>query len=196
MGSEAQGVASANRGGSCGSPAGGFARSDFRLLAEPLPHLVWVCGPDGTLEYMNSRGLGYFGANLRNSIKLFPSGLVAHPDDRERSRAAWEHALRLQEALSIEARLQRSDGAFRWHLIRALPVRDDAGRLVKWMGTSTNVHSVKEGNELSAFLLELSADFAPALEKARADHALAASEQRLRLPPAGPKIGAGGPKRA
>ncbi|MDB6161865.1 MAG: histidine kinase [Gammaproteobacteria bacterium] len=163
MGSEAQGVASANRG-SCGSPAGGFARSDFRLLAEALPHMVWVCRPDGTLEYMNSRGLGYFGANLRNSIKLFPSGLVAHPDDRERSRAAWEHALCVQEALSMEARLQRSDGEFRWHLIRAQPVRDDAGLLVKWMGTSTDVHSVKEG--------------------------LAASEQRLRLAQAVAQIGA------
>src|ERR1700730_15558669 len=190
MGSEAQDVASADRGGFLQSPPDvGFAPSDFRLLAEALPHMVWVCRPDGTLDYINSRGLGYFGANLRHSINLFPSGPVAHPDDRERSRAAWEHALRVQEALSIEARLQRSDGAFRWHLIRAQPVRDDAGRLVKWMGTSTNVHSVKEGNELSAFLLELSADFAPALEKARADHALAASEQRLRLAQAVAQIG-------
>jgi PAS domain S-box-containing protein len=190
MGSDAQDVASANRGGFLQSPAGGFAPSDFRLLAEALPHMVWFCRPDGTLDYMNSRGMGYFGVNLSNSIRLFPSGLVAHPEDRDRSRAAWEHALSVEEALSIEARLQRSDGAFRWHLIRAQPVRDDAGRLVKWMGTSTNVHSVKEGNELSAFLLELSADFAPALEKARADHALAASEQRLRLAQAVAQIGA------
>jgi PAS domain S-box-containing protein len=160
MGSEAQWTGGAEGGGFLQNPADGFSRSDFRLLAEHLPHMVWVCRPDGTLDYMNSHGLGYFGANLRDSTKLFPSGAVAHPDDREHSRSAWEHALRVEEALSIEARLQRSDGAFRWHLIRAEPVRDDAGQLVKWMGTSTNVHSAKEGNEFSAFLLELSTDFA------------------------------------
>jgi GAF domain-containing protein len=109
---------------------------------------------------MNSHGLGYFGANLRDCIELFPSGPIAHPDDREGSHTAWERALRAHEALSMEARLLRSDGAFRWHLIRAEPVCDDAGQVVKWMGTSTNVHSVKEGNEFSAFLLELSTNFA------------------------------------
>jgi PAS domain S-box-containing protein len=122
--------------------------------------MVWVCRPDGTLDYMNSHGLGYFGATLRECTRLFPSGAIAHPDDREHSRDAWEQALRLEEALTLEARLQRSDGVFRWHLIRAEPVRDDAGRLLKWMGTSTNVHNAREGSELSAFLLELSTEFA------------------------------------
>src|SRR3977135_959509 len=150
MGSEAQRAGRAAGAGSLGTPHDGLSRSDFRLLAEHLPHMVWICRPDGTLAYMNSHGLGYFGANLRDSASLFPSGAVAHPDDREHSRSAWEHALRVEELLSIEARLQRSDGAFRWHLIRAEPVRDDAGQLVKWMGTSTNVHSAKEGNEFSA----------------------------------------------
>src|SRR5882724_3865625 len=164
MGSEAQAVTGAEGGGFLQSPAGGFAPCDFRLLAEHLPHMVWICRPDGALDYMNSQGLGYFGATLRNCVELFPFGPLTHPDDRERSRAAWEQGLRVQEALSIEARLLRSDGAFRWHLIRAQPVRDDAGGVVKWIGTSTNVHSVKEGNEISA-----------------ADHALAVSEQRLRL---------------
>ncbi len=133
---------------------------DFRRLAEHLPHMVWICKPDGTLDYMNSHGLGYFGRNLRDCIEQFPSGRIAHPDDREGSHSAWERALRVHEALSMEARLLRSDGAFRWHLIRAEPVCDDAGQVVKWMGTSTNVHSVKEGNEFSAFLLELSTDLA------------------------------------
>ena len=160
MGSEAQGVGRADDGGFLQNPAGGFGPSDFRLLAEHLPHMVWFCKPDGTLDYMNSHGLGYFGSRLCNSIKPFPSGPIAHPEDLERSRGAWEQALNAREALSIEARLQRSDGAFRWHLICAQPVRDDAGQVVRWMGTSTNVHSVKEGNDLNAFLLELSTDFA------------------------------------
>lgn len=142
------------------NPSEAFGASDFRRLAEHLPHMVWICRPDGTLDYMNSHGLGYFGANLQNCIELFPSGRIAHPDDRQGSRTAWERALRVREGISMEARLLRSDGAFRWHLVRAEPVCDVAGRVVKWMGTSTNVHNVKEGNEFSAFLLELSTDLA------------------------------------
>jgi PAS domain S-box-containing protein len=159
MGSEAQWPGGAE-GGFLQNPSDAFGPSDFRLLAEHLPHMVWVCRPDGTLDYMNSHGLSYFGVQLRDSIELFPAGPLAHPDDREGSRTAWERALRVQETLSMEARLLRSDGAFRWHLLRAEPVRDEAGQVVKWMGTSINVHSVKEGNELSAFLLGLSTDFA------------------------------------
>ena len=74
--------------------------------------------------------------------------------------AAWKKALQVREALSVETRLLRADGAFRWHQIRAEPITDDAGHIIKWMGTSTNVHSFKEGEELSAFLLEMSTDFA------------------------------------
>ena len=159
MGSEAQWQGGAE-GGFLQNPTCALGLSDFRLLAEHLPHMVWICRPDGTLDYMNSHGLSYFGVRLRDSSKYFPHGPFAHPDDREGSRTAWERAFQVQETLSMEARLLRSDGAFRWHLIRAEPVRDDAGQVVKWMGTSTNVHSVKEGNELSVFLLELSTDFA------------------------------------
>src|SRR5882724_5915985 len=160
MGSESQWLGGAEGGGFLLNPSDAFDPSDFRRLAEHLPHMVWICKADGTLDYMNSHGRGYFGGNLRDCIEHFPSGRIAHPDDRKGSHSAWERALRVREALSMEARLLRSDGAFRWHLIRAEPVCNDAGQVVKWMGTSTNVHSVKEGNEFSAFLLELSTDLA------------------------------------
>jgi len=122
--------------------------------------MVWICGPDGTLNYLNSHGLKYFGVRLRDSIALFPSGAIAHPEDHAGSRATWERALQVGEALSMETRLLRADGAFRWHVIRAEPVVDDTGQIIKWMGTSTNVHSLKEGDDLTAFLLKMSTDFA------------------------------------
>ena len=159
MGSESQWLGGAESGFLV-NPSDALGPSDFRRLAEHLPHMVWICRPDGTLDYMNSHGLGYFGANLRDCVDLFPSGPIAHPDDREGSHTAWEQALRGRVALSMETRLLRSDGAFRWHLIRAEPVCDDDGKVVKWMGTSTNVHNVKEGGEFSAYLLELSTDLA------------------------------------
>ncbi len=142
------------------SPAIAFVPSDFRRLAEHLPHMVWICKPDGTLDYLNALGLKYFGVRLRDCVALFPSGGIAHPDDQEASSAAWKRALQAREPLSMEARLLRADGEFRWHSIEAEPVLDDKGQIIKWMGTSTNVHRVREGNELSAFLLEMSTDIA------------------------------------
>lgn len=159
MGSEAPRATEADIG-FLEDPTEAFAPSDFRRLAEHVPHMVWVCQPDGTLDYLNSHGLKYFGVTLRNATALFPSGAIAHPEDHAGSLAAWKKALEVREALSVETRLLRADGAFRWHQIRAEPVTDDAGHVIKWMGTSTNVHSFKEGEELSAFLLEMSTDFA------------------------------------
>lgn len=137
-----------------------FGPGDFHRLASHLPHMVWLCRPDGTLAYLNAVGLRYFGAGLNDPAGTFPPAAVLHPDDRENARAAWDASIRNGTELSLEARLQRSDGAFRWHLLQAQPVRDDSSRIVKWMGTSINVHRAREGTELSAFLLELSTDFA------------------------------------
>ncbi len=160
MGSNEHGTASVEGNGFPRNPSDGFGPADFRLLAEHVRDIVWCCRPDGTLDYMNSHGLRYFGAGLGKSTTFFPPAPVLHPDDREAAHSAWEEAIRERRHWNIEARLQRSDGAYLWHLVRAQPVHDDAGRLVKWMGTSTNVHRVKEGNELSAFLLELTTDLA------------------------------------
>ena len=80
MGSDVQGLDGTD-GGFLQNPTECLGPSDFRRLAEHLPHMVWICTPDGTLDYMNSHGLGYFGVKLRDSIKLFPSGPIAHPDD-------------------------------------------------------------------------------------------------------------------
>jgi PAS domain S-box-containing protein len=159
-GIEAQWAKNTDGSGFLQDPTDGFSPFDFRRLAEHLTHMVWICKPDGTLDYMNPHGLTYFGTRLRDAVAVFPSGPLSHADDRERSRIAWQQALQSQEPLSIETRLRRADGAFRWHLVRAEPMRDETGRVLKWLGTSTNVHSVKEGNELSAFLLDLSTDFA------------------------------------
>ncbi|MGH8138927.1 MAG: ATP-binding protein [Steroidobacteraceae bacterium] len=160
MGSEAQPLDPSPGGGFLQDPPEGFSSADFHLLAGALPHMVWICRPDGTLDYMNGQGLEYFGSSLREATRLFPSGPVAHPEDHERSLNAWQQAIRAETPLSLEVRLRCCDGEFRWHLIRTQPVRDPNGQVLKWLGTATNVHDVKERNELSAFLLELSTDFA------------------------------------
>jgi len=162
MGSEAQPHAElSGRGTSHTMPESGASAADFRLLADALPHLVWVCRPDGTLDYLNHRGSEYFGAAVEPSPGPFLCGPATHPEDDLRARSAWERAIASGDALSFETRLRRHDGRFHWHLTRAQPVRSGNGTLTGWMGTSTNVHDAKEANDCSAFLLALSTELAP-----------------------------------
>ena len=149
-------------------PESGSGGTDFGLLADALPHLVWICRPDGSLDYLNRRGLEYFGSaspalGAAGDVPWcpFPCGLSVHAEDEARAQSVCAQALRAGESLSLEARLRRCDGAYEWHLIRAQPVVDADGRVLKWIGTSTNVHEVKESNDRSAFLLSLSTELAP-----------------------------------
>jgi PAS domain S-box-containing protein len=162
MGSEADPHAElSGRGASHTVPESGTGGADFRLLADALPHLVWVCRPDGTLDYLNRRGIEYFGTALNPLRGLFLGGGATHPQDDARTLAAWNHSMHSGDPLDFETRLRRFDGAFRWHLSRAQPVRDRNGAITKWMGTSTNVHDAKEANDCSAFLLALSTELTP-----------------------------------
>ncbi len=162
MGSEARPHAElSGRGIAHAMPESGTGAADFRLLADALPHLVWVCRPDGTLDYLNRRGRQYFDPAADLAHGPFLCGPASHPEDDAQVRSAWERAIATGDPLSFETRLRRHDGCFHWHLTRAQPVRDSNGTLTGWMGTSTDVHDAREANDCSAFLLALSTELAP-----------------------------------
>ncbi|HEY8508891.1 MAG TPA: ATP-binding protein [Steroidobacteraceae bacterium] len=134
--------------------------AEFRALAEALPHIVWLNRRDGALDYFNRRGSDYFGLSPGELADLFQTGSAVHPDDRARTQEAWATSLRAGEPMSVEARLLRHDGAFRWHLMRSQPVADASGRIAAWVGTAIDVHDVREANDRSAFLLALTTELA------------------------------------
>jgi len=138
----------------------GFEPTGFCLLADGLPHPVWMCGSDGALGYMNPSGLSYFGEQLEALARNFPDGFLTHADDGDACRDAWQHALRSGAAFNLRARLCRFDGALRWHSVHVQPVADAMGRVQAWLGTATCVHDANERDDPSSFLLELSTDFA------------------------------------
>jgi PAS domain S-box-containing protein len=133
--------------------------TDFRLLADALPHLVWLCRTDGTLDYLNHRGEEFLGADVGDACPLLSSERV-HADDVPRAMAVWAEGVRGGEPLTLEARLRHCDGNYRWYLIHVQPVHDAQGQVVKWLGTATDVHEAREANDRSAFLLALSTEMA------------------------------------
>jgi PAS domain S-box-containing protein len=121
-------------------------KDQLRLAIDTIPGLVWSALPDGSAEFLNQRWLEYTGLSLKEGLDW--GGKVAvHPDDLARFMDEWRAALAEGKPLETEARLRRADGEYRWLLIRAVPLRDETGRIVKWYGTSTDVEDLKRAEE-------------------------------------------------
>jgi PAS domain S-box-containing protein len=118
----------------------------FRTLADAMPQMVWTAGPDGILDYCNQRWFDYTGMVSYEPTHGFRPAL--HSDDIQNCIEKWHQTLKTGEVFEIECRYRRgSDGAYRWHLARGLPVRDSNGTIIKWFGTSTDIDDQKRIEE-------------------------------------------------
>lgn len=116
----------------------------FRLFAEAMPQMAFVADPDGNIIYLNQRHRDYFGHDLSEHIGWgWAERRIHHPDDLQRTISTWQESLRTGNTYELEYRLLRADGEYRWHLARAVPVRDAQGRIVLWLGTNTDIHEQK-----------------------------------------------------
>ena len=119
----------------------------FHLLTESIPILVWSARADGVSDYYNAPFLQYLGKTLEEMQGWVWVDTV-HPDDRERSLALWTQAFSSGSDYEIEYRIQRAaDGQYRWHLGRAVPLRDSSRKIVRWYGTCTDIHDRKQAEE-------------------------------------------------
>jgi len=117
----------------------------FRFLAETIPSIVWTTAPDGKVTYVNRRWLEYCG--IDDWEKATSPGLTLHPEDEERCTKAWQWHLRKGRDFEIEVRHRRHDGVYRWFVARAVPFRDETGKILSWFGTTTDIHEQKEMEE-------------------------------------------------
>ncbi|WP_437923623.1 PAS domain S-box protein [Sorangium sp. So ce291] len=115
----------------------------FRELADAMPQIVWTAGPDGHVDYFNRQWRERTGTTETQGLG---EGWVSclHPDDRERCLALWHRAVVTGEPYEIEYRFGGVTGReHRWYLGRAVPVRGPDGDIVRWYGTSTDIHDQK-----------------------------------------------------
>jgi len=137
------------------------SEEEFRTLAEAVPHHVWTARPDGSLNWFNPRVYKYtgYGPGELDGEKW---GQIVHLDDVPVAFAAWTRAISSGEPYEIEFRLRRADGVYRWFLARAVPARDPQGRIIRWIGTNTEVHDQKL---IAAQLAELNATLEQRVEE-------------------------------
>ena len=115
----------------------------FRLLADAMPQIVWTANPEGDMDYFNQRFYDYGGMTFEEA-KGWGWLQIFHPDDHAQTRRVWNTCLSTGEPYHMEYRIRRSsDGIYRWHLGRAVPVRDESGQIIKWFGTNTDIHDYK-----------------------------------------------------
>ena len=114
----------------------------YRFLADAVPEQVWTAMPDGRLDYANRRMTEYLGETAERVVGNGWQAMV-HPDDRPGVALRWSRSVETGEAYEAEFRLRRADGAWRWHIGRALPLRDARGNVLKWFGANADIEDLK-----------------------------------------------------
>jgi len=118
------------------------SEKEFRLLAEAMPHIVWIANPEGQNIFLNQQWMDYTGLTPKASYEQGWKKSI-HPDDQQRVWDAWQNTINNNGIYSLECRLRRADGEYRWWLVRGVPALDAQGNIYKWFGTCTDIHDMK-----------------------------------------------------
>lgn len=119
----------------------------FRLLADSMPQHIWTSDAAGNLNYFNQSVYRYSGYRPEN---FDPADWlkIVHEEDKLENTKAWKQSIETGDAFLLEHRFRRYDGEYRWQLSRALPVKDNSGKIQMWVGTSTDIHDLKKHEQL------------------------------------------------
>jgi len=120
-----------------------ISREHFKALADHITQMTWTNLPNGDVNYYNQRWYDYTGLTFDETKEWGWRGVV-HPDDIEETIARYVTSLQTGQIFEMENRYRRGrDGAYRWHLNRALPIRSEKGEIVFWVGTATDIEEQK-----------------------------------------------------
>jgi PAS domain S-box-containing protein len=111
----------------------------YRLLANAMPQIVYTCNSSFETDFVNQRWFDYTGEGPGSGV-VFDWLERLHPEDRDSAMEAVRSALSSGGALQVEYRLRSADDEHRWHLSRAVPVKDADGQVTGWIGTATDIH--------------------------------------------------------
>ena len=119
------------------------ARERFHFMAESMPQQIFTADRQGKVDYRNRQWTDFSGFPFEPEDDLGWAQLM-HPDDLEESIEQWRQSIDTGEPFHAQHRLRRADGAYCWHLSRALAMRDANGDISMWIGSSTDIHEQKE----------------------------------------------------
>jgi PAS domain S-box-containing protein len=153
------------------------SEQQYHDLADAMPLLLWRTDAQGLNDYCTAQWFRYTGLTPEESSKSTIWERVMHPDDQPRCRESWERALAEHDVFEVECRYRSADGSYRWHLARVVPMADETGNVVRWLGTAADIDDQKR----TQAELQHSMEVAEAADKAK-DQFLAVLSHELRTP--------------
>lgn len=118
----------------------------FRLAIDTIPGLTWFCLADGSAEFLNRQWCAYTGLTMEEALGWNWMNVI-HPDDLPGLTEHWRATIRSASPDEHEARMRRFDGEYRWFLFRCAPLLDNAGAVVRWYGTNTDIEERKRAEQ-------------------------------------------------
>jgi len=119
------------------------AMKELEFLANSVPAVVWTATPDGLLDFINERWYEHSAVPIADSLGNNWTATI-HPDDLEKTIKAWQNSLATPSPYQAEFRLKDKQGNYRWWLVRAIPLTDSHGNIIKWYGSNTDINEQKE----------------------------------------------------
>jgi PAS domain S-box-containing protein len=119
---------------------------ELRSIINTIPTTAWTARADGYCDFLNQRWLDYAGLTAEQTLGWGWAEAI-HPGDRKGIVEYWQSCLASGTPMDTEARMRRYDGAYRWFLFRANPLRDEGGNISKWYGTNIDIEDRKRGEE-------------------------------------------------
>jgi PAS domain S-box-containing protein len=126
----------------------------WRTMAEALPNLLWTGLPDGQCDWLSSQWGKYIGIPEQELLGFNWLERVIHPDDRERTAAAWKAACADRADYDLEYRIRRYDGEYRWFKTRGVPIRDERNKIIYWFGTCTDIEDIRQAEQRERILID------------------------------------------
>ena len=118
-----------------------------QIIESAVPGMLWVTGPDGEVTRVNQRTLDFTGARSVEDLLNLGWKKFLHPEDFPKTANAFFHAIQTGESYENLQRVRRVDGEYRWHHVRAEPLRDREGRIIEWYGLSVDIDEGKKIEE-------------------------------------------------
>jgi PAS domain S-box-containing protein len=116
-------------------------------MADAVPQIVWITDGEGRTEFFNKQWSDYTGVAYEPSTAAQVAADYVHPEDAAATVAAFEKAKATGTPFDVEHRIRSAGGQYRWFLVRAEPHRDAAGAIVRWFGSSTDIHDRRLAEE-------------------------------------------------
>ena len=152
----------------------------FRSLSENIPHMIWTATAEGKKNFFNKYFLDYTGKTFE---ELTGDGFrkIIFPDDLKKDLQLWHHSLKTGEDFNMEKRIRHHDGTYRWHISRGIAQKDELGKIIGWIGSSTNIDSHKSFTKdlMEAKVFAEMATLIAEDEKSKAEMAMQSKQQFL-----------------